>query len=48
MRPVSIVTIVGAGMRGTPGIAGRIFTALGQNNRVNRGGHCPGVFGVQY
>lgn len=28
-RPVSIVTIVGAGMRGTPGIAGRIFTALG-------------------
>jgi bifunctional aspartokinase / homoserine dehydrogenase 1 len=32
MRPVSIVTIVGAGMRGTPGIAGRIFTALGQND----------------
>ena len=31
MRPVSIVTIVGAGMRHTPGIAGRIFTALGQN-----------------
>ncbi len=30
-RPVSIVTIVGAGMRGTPGIAGRIFTALGEN-----------------
>lgn len=29
MRPVSIVTVVGAGMRGTPGIAGRIFTALG-------------------
>lgn len=26
---VSIVTIVGAGMRGTPGIAGRIFSALG-------------------
>ncbi len=26
---VSIVTAVGAGMRGTPGIAGRIFTALG-------------------
>jgi aspartate kinase len=29
MNPVAIVTIVGAGMRGTPGIAGRIFTALG-------------------
>ncbi|MEW5988883.1 MAG: aspartate kinase [Chloroflexota bacterium] len=29
-RPVSIVTVVGAGMRGTPGIAGRIFGALGQ------------------
>ncbi|MFQ5436866.1 MAG: aspartate kinase [Anaerolineae bacterium] len=29
-RGVSIVTIVGAGMRGTPGIAGRIFSALGQ------------------
>ena len=28
-EPVSIVTIVGAGMRGTPGIAGRIFKALG-------------------
>jgi aspartate kinase len=29
-EPVSIVTIVGAGMRGTPGIAGRIFTVLGE------------------
>lgn len=28
---VSIITIVGAGMRGTPGIAGRIFTALGRH-----------------
>jgi aspartokinase/homoserine dehydrogenase 1 len=27
---VSIVTIVGAGMRGTPGIAGRIFSVLGR------------------
>ncbi len=27
---VAIVTAVGAGMRGTPGVAGRIFTALGQ------------------
>lgn len=33
-EPVSIVTIVGAGMRGTPGISGRIFTALG-DHRVN-------------
>jgi aspartate kinase len=30
MRPVSIVTVVGAGMRGTPGIAGRIFGVLGE------------------
>ena len=30
LRPVSIVTVVGAGMRGTPGIAGRIFGALGE------------------
>lgn len=30
MQPVSIVTVVGAGMRGTPGIAGRIFGALGE------------------
>ena len=33
-EPVSIVTIVGAGMRGTPGISGRVFTALG-DHRVN-------------
>lgn len=31
MHPVSIVTVVGNGMRGTPGIAGRIFGALGQH-----------------
>jgi aspartate kinase len=30
-QPTAIVTVVGAGMRGTPGIAGRIFSALGQN-----------------
>lgn len=30
-RPVAIVTVVGAGMRGTPGIAGRIFGALGEH-----------------
>ncbi|MDX1688386.1 MAG: aspartate kinase, monofunctional class [Candidatus Promineifilaceae bacterium] len=30
LQPVSIVTVVGAGMRGTPGIAGRIFSALGR------------------
>lgn len=29
---VVIVTVVGAGMRGTPGIAGRVFTVLGENN----------------
>ncbi|MFN2138737.1 MAG: aspartate kinase [Candidatus Promineifilaceae bacterium] len=29
MREVSIVTVVGAGMRGTPGISGRLFSALG-------------------
>jgi aspartate kinase len=34
LQPVAIVTIVGAGMRGTPGIAGRIFSALG-NQHVN-------------
>jgi aspartate kinase len=33
-QPVSVITIVGAGMRGTPGIAGRIFTAVG-NAGVN-------------
>jgi bifunctional aspartokinase / homoserine dehydrogenase 1 len=31
-RPVTIVTVVGAGMRGTPGIAGRIFSALGSGH----------------
>ncbi|MCP4362175.1 MAG: aspartate kinase, partial [Chloroflexi bacterium] len=34
MESVSIVTIVGAGMRHTPGIAGRIFNVLG-NSSVN-------------
>lgn len=29
-RPVAIVTVVGAGIRGTPGIAGRIFGKLGE------------------
>ena len=29
--PVAIVTVVGAGMQQTPGVAGRIFTALGQD-----------------
>jgi aspartate kinase len=28
----AIVTIVGVGMRNTPGIAGKIFSALGENN----------------
>lgn len=30
VRPVSIVTVVGGGMRGTPGIAGQLFGALGR------------------
>jgi aspartate kinase len=29
-RPVAIVTAVGAGIRGTPGIAGRVFGKLGE------------------
>lgn len=29
LQPVAIITAVGAGMRGMPGIAGRLFTALG-------------------
>ena len=29
---VTIVTVVGAGMRNTPGISGRVFSALGANN----------------
>ena len=32
LEPVSIVTIVGGGMRGTKGVSGRIFTALGDND----------------
>lgn len=28
----AIVTVVGAGMQGTPGVAGRVFTVLGSNN----------------
>jgi aspartate kinase len=31
---VAIVTTVGAGMRGTPGVAGRVFTTMG-NSRIN-------------
>jgi aspartate kinase len=31
-NPVTIVTVVGAGMRHTPGIAGRVFSALGDQN----------------
>jgi aspartokinase/homoserine dehydrogenase 1 len=32
LSDVAIVTTVGAGMRGTPGVAGRIFTVMGENN----------------
>lgn len=31
LREVAVVTVVGAGMRGTPGVAGRVFTTLGEN-----------------
>jgi len=31
MSDIAIVTTVGAGMRGTPGVAGRIFTTMGQS-----------------
>jgi aspartokinase/homoserine dehydrogenase 1 len=31
LRDVAVVTVVGAGMRGTPGVAGRVFTVLGEN-----------------
>jgi aspartate kinase len=34
MREIAIVTTVGAGMRGTPGVAGRVFTTMG-NSEVN-------------
>jgi len=34
LREVAVVTVVGSGMRGTPGVAGRVFTVLG-NNKVN-------------
>ena len=34
MEDVVIVTVVGAGMRGTPGVAGRVFTTLG-NHGIN-------------
>jgi aspartate kinase len=29
LTKVSVVTVVGAGMRGTPGVAGRVFTTMG-------------------
>jgi aspartate kinase len=28
---VAIVTVVGAGMQGVPGVAGRVFTVMGEN-----------------
>jgi len=34
MSDVVIVTVVGTGMRGTPGVAGRVFTTLG-NRQIN-------------
>jgi bifunctional aspartokinase / homoserine dehydrogenase 1 len=32
LEDVVIITVVGAGMRGTPGIAGRVFTVMGEQN----------------
>lgn len=34
LEDVVIITVVGAGMRGTPGVAGRVFTVMGEN-RIN-------------
>ena len=31
LREVAVVTVVGSGMRGTPGVAGRVFTVLGES-----------------
>jgi aspartate kinase len=31
MGKVAVVTTVGAGMRGTPGVAGRVFSTMGSN-----------------
>jgi aspartate kinase len=31
LREVSVLAVVGAGMRGTPGVAGRVFSALGRH-----------------
>jgi aspartate kinase len=30
-KDIVIITVVGAGMRGTPGVAGRVFTVMGEN-----------------
>ena len=40
----AIITVVGAGMIHTPGVAGQIFSALGRPGR-ECAGHCPGFFG---
>jgi len=34
LSDIVIITVVGAGMRGTPGVAGRVFTVMG-NSRLN-------------
>jgi aspartate kinase len=31
MEEIAVISAVGAGMAGTPGVAGRIFSALGRN-----------------
>ncbi len=32
MREVVVITVVGGGMRGTPGVAGRVFTVMGDKH----------------
>lgn len=32
LRDIVIITVVGSGMRGTPGVAGRVFSLLGENS----------------
>ena len=34
LSDIVIITVVGSGMRGTPGVAGRVFSLLGEN-RIN-------------
>ena len=44
---IAIVAVVGENMRGTPGVAGRVFIALGREKREHHR-HRPGLVGIQY